>query len=65
MLIAIAVNVLWTWLPEMTIALHVLWTWLPEITIGLEFCTALIGFVVAVPLMLRRIRRWMRRRWRR
>jgi membrane associated rhomboid family serine protease len=47
------------------IAVNVLWVWLPEITIGLEFCTALIGFVVAVPLMLRRIRRWMRRRWRR
>ena len=42
-----------------------LWSRLPEITIGLEFCTALIGFVIAVPLMVRRIRRWLHRRGRR
>ncbi|GIJ49745.1 hypothetical protein Val02_66310 [Virgisporangium aliadipatigenens] len=46
-------------------AVAVVWDWLPEITIVLEFCTALIGFVVTVPLLVRRVRRWQRRRTRR
>jgi ABC-type arginine/histidine transport system permease subunit len=34
-----------------------------ELTIVLKFCTALIGFVVAVPLLACRVRRrWRRRR---
>jgi hypothetical protein len=39
-----------------------LWPLLPEITIGLRFVTALIGFVVALYVLARRIRRWLRRR---
>jgi hypothetical protein len=31
----------------------------------LKFCTALIGFVIAVPLLVRRIRRRLRQRGRR
>jgi hypothetical protein len=42
-----------------------LWNRVPEITIGLRFYTALIGFVIAVPLMVRQIRRWLRRHRRR
>jgi hypothetical protein len=38
------------------------WDWLPQITVALRFATALIGFVVAVPLLARRVRRWRRRR---
>ncbi|BCJ65637.1 hypothetical protein [Polymorphospora rubra] len=39
-----------------------IWLWLPQLTIILKFSTALIGFVIAVPLLVRRIRRWRRRR---
>jgi hypothetical protein len=48
-----------------TTALAVVWDWLPEITLALKFCTALVGFVITVPLMVRRVRRWLRRRPRR
>jgi hypothetical protein len=41
-------------------AVAALWDWLPEITIVLEFCTALVGFVITVPLLVRRVRRWRR-----
>ena len=41
---------------------HVVWTWLPGITIGLKFCAALIGFAIAAPRLVRRIRRWLNRR---
>ncbi|SNT62595.1 hypothetical protein SAMN05421812_114125 [Asanoa hainanensis] len=37
------------------------WSWLPEVTIGLKFATALIVFVLTVPLFVRRVRRWLRR----
>ena len=43
-------------------AVAIVWRWLPELTIVLKFCTALIGFVLAVPLLVRRIRRWRCRR---
>jgi hypothetical protein len=39
-----------------------IWVWLPPITIVLKFCTVLIGFVAAVSVLVRRIRRWLRRR---
>lgn len=39
----------------------VVWPWLPELTVVLKFCTALIGFVITVPLLARRFRRWWRR----
>jgi hypothetical protein len=35
----------------------IVWPWLPELTILLKFCTALIGFVIAVSLLVRRLRR--------
>jgi Flp pilus assembly protein protease CpaA len=41
--------------------LALVWDWLPQITIVLKFCTALIGFVIVVPLLVRRVRRWRRR----
>lgn len=44
------------------IVLALVWDWLPQITIVLRFCAALIGFVVVVPLLVRRVRRWWRRR---
>ena len=43
-------------------AILVVWDWLPQITIGLKFITALIGFVIAMSLLVRRIRRRLRRR---
>ena len=43
-------------------AVAVVWDWLPEFTIVLKFCTALVGFVVTVPLLVRRVRRWLRPR---
>lgn len=33
---------------------------LPEITVGLRFCTALIWFVLALLMLIRRVRRCMR-----
>jgi hypothetical protein len=44
------------------IAVHPIWQWLPELTTTLKFCTSLIGFSVALSLLLRRIRRWRQRR---
>ncbi|MET0419496.1 MAG: hypothetical protein ABW022_26070 [Actinoplanes sp.] len=38
------------------------WDWLPQITVALRFATALIGFAVAVPSLVRRVRRWRRKR---
>jgi hypothetical protein len=35
----------------------VVWSWLPEATVALRFATALIGFVVALRVLLRRDRR--------
>jgi hypothetical protein len=43
-------------------ALAIVWQWLPQLTIVLKFCSALIGFVIAVPMLVRRVRRWSRRR---
>jgi hypothetical protein len=43
-------------------AVVIVWQWVPELTILLKFCTAMIGFVIAVPLLVRRVRRWSRRR---
>jgi hypothetical protein len=34
-----------------------IWQWLPELTIILKFGTALIGFIGAVALLVRRVRR--------
>jgi membrane protein implicated in regulation of membrane protease activity len=42
-------------------AVAVVWPWLPLLTVMLKFCTALIGFVVAVSVFVRRIHRWSRR----
>jgi hypothetical protein len=43
-------------------AAGIVWQWLPELTIALKFCTALIGFIIAVFLLVRRIRAGRRRR---
>ena len=43
-------------------AILAVWEYLPELTVGLKFCTALIGFIIVVPLLGRRVRRWLRRR---
>jgi hypothetical protein len=43
-------------------AVAIVWQWLPQLTIVLKFCTALIGFVIAAPLLVRRVRRWSHRR---
>ena len=42
-----------------------LWDYLPQITIVLKFCTALIGLIITVPLLVRRVRRSLRQRTRR
>ncbi|GAB1640232.1 hypothetical protein KRMM14A1259_06550 [Krasilnikovia sp. MM14-A1259] len=42
--------------------IHAGWARLPEATIALRFATALIGFVIAVPVLAHRVRRWVRRR---
>jgi hypothetical protein len=42
-----------------------IWHLLPQITVVLKFCTALAGFIITVPLLARRVRRWLRRRNRR
>jgi peptidoglycan/LPS O-acetylase OafA/YrhL len=38
------------------------WHWLPAITAILRFGAALISFVVAASVAVRRVRRWVRRR---
>ncbi|GLL05123.1 hypothetical protein [Dactylosporangium matsuzakiense] len=43
-------------------AILIAWNHLPQITIVLKFCTALMGLVVTAPLLVRRVRRWLRRR---
>jgi hypothetical protein len=48
--------------PTIETAADTVWQLLPQLTITLKFCTALIGFIIAVPLLARRIRRWRRRR---
>ena len=50
------------WFTIITAGVAGVWHWLPQFTIVLKFCTALIGFVIAVPLLVRRVRRWLRRR---
>jgi hypothetical protein len=49
------------WLTIVT-AGAIVWHWLPPLTIMLKFCSALIGFVIAVPMLVRRARRWSHRR---
>jgi hypothetical protein len=53
------------WSETVTFILHTVWPILPEITVGLRFATALVGFILTMGLLLRRIRRWLRRvaRW--
>lgn len=53
------------WLMIVTSTILVVWAWLPEITIALKFCTALIGFVIAVHTLVQRTRWWLRQRRRR
>ena len=48
--------------PVLDTAVDTIWQLLPLLTITLKFCTALIGFIIAAPLLVRRIRRWYRRR---
>lgn len=42
-----------------------IWDLLPQITVALRFCTALAGFIITVSLLVRRVRRWLKRRNRR
>jgi hypothetical protein len=49
---------MWSTLQEI---IRIVWPWLPEITITLRFCTAVMAFVVTAPLLVRRVRRWLRR----
>jgi hypothetical protein len=48
--------------PVLVALIQTIWLHLDEITMVLRFCTALIGFIVAVSLGVRRLRRWRRRR---
>lgn len=45
------------WITTVT-AVLLIWEYLPELTIGLKFGTALIGFVLSVSLLRRRVQRW-------
>jgi hypothetical protein len=49
------------WSAIVTFILHTVWPILPEVTVGLRFVTALVGFILTMSLLLRRVRRWLRR----
>ncbi|MFE1437098.1 hypothetical protein [Streptomyces sp. NPDC058739] len=49
---------MWPMLEEIV---RTVWHWLPEATIALKFCAALMACIVTAPLLVRRIRRWLRR----
>lgn len=39
-----------------------LWHWLPVLTLLFRSCIALMQFIIVVPLFVRRVRRWTRKR---
>jgi hypothetical protein len=45
-----------------TAVVAIAWALLPEVTAALEFCIALINLILAVHLLLCRLRRWLSRR---
>jgi len=49
---------MWT---ALTLIALVAWQWLPDVTTALRFVTALIGFALAIHLLVRRVRIWLRR----